>query len=364
MLAVIGIGSSLRDMMKDRHNKPQEEPWKKEDNWQSIAMAILICGLAVLPFVTWWVLTAPPQSEVTKDGAILTRVQIAGAFGALYLAALTFSVAIWRGSIARRQADQQLEQIRTLSAQVASTEENNLALLLQKGAELIAATELERVSAGIASLQAVASADIDKYSGAAMDQLAGYVGRNSSQGHQVVQTKDAIQALRETSRTTGRMSGREVLCELEAGMIKDWSTQWEIIEGCKFVIYVDGVVRHCNISEIGNVYSMSFKDVTFEHSTIVSRKYFSFFTCRYENCEIVSLTGSDIRGSYFDDCDFSNAEIRYFDISDEVERLRGNYFHEGHEPIFKSYIEGDEYSGDLTEIFEVKPGKPTGPVPF
>jgi hypothetical protein len=153
--------------------------WHNESGW--LFAAALIAGIVGSSVI----LTALMALGSLKPVESIQKIDIIYKLGLIGAAAVTFCTVVWRGLISARQASAQLiatdlqrQQIEKLAEQISATEENNLAALLQKGAELIGEEKRSHIAAGVATLDAVATAKNPKFAGQAMNLLADFVQDN------------------------------------------------------------------------------------------------------------------------------------------------------------------------------------------
>ncbi|WP_299988691.1 hypothetical protein [uncultured Ruegeria sp.] len=85
---------------------------------------------------------------------------------------LTFLTIVWRGSIATQQVEQQRLQLASITKQIAQTEHNNLANLLEKGVNLVSEEERQKFEAGLILITHVATSGDSQLSLAAFNMLS------------------------------------------------------------------------------------------------------------------------------------------------------------------------------------------------
>lgn len=162
---------------------------------------------------------------------------------------LTLLTVVWRGLIATRQADQQREQLEKIQRQIEQTDENNLAGLLQRGAESIADSDQEsHASAGIAILQSIATARNDRFATPALDLLATFVERQSGNGHTDSIVMSAISAMNRAHDDAGRYASRSMRCRAEfdadeIDIADRLAAAWMPIRGVLWLYYEGGIVE-------------------------------------------------------------------------------------------------------------------------
>ncbi|MGN6144742.1 MAG: hypothetical protein ACTHOP_14250 [Mesorhizobium sp.] len=307
---------------------------KSEPFWLSTAF---IAGLCVI-FAT---LVAVLIALFSLRGQPLTeRVDVIYKLALIGVGIVTFCTVVWRGLITTRQADAQLhatilqrEQIDKLALQIAATEENTLADLLQRGAQLIAeSAKKAHMAAGVAILQSVAEAPNAKFAIQAMNLLADFVQDNYKLGISDVIAEGAISSLK-AGAFLERNSTR--VLKFDARPIKATSNDgtWRIISGVKAVRYLGGAIDYVESSELSRKTRYFFTETRIENSNLNLKKS-TFNKCVFDSCEILVATGLSIKRNTFEDCDFSGAVIDnptgFVDL-----RSGGNFYNIGEEPKTK-----------------------------
>lgn len=320
---------------------PQER-WEKEDTWQSLAIAAAVILLVGFVCSCIWVIGAP------DDKARLLRVQISAPFGVFGGAVVTFCTIVWRGLISKRQADAQLkatnlqrEQIDKLALQISATEENNLAQLLHKAAELVAEIEKPaQVSAGIAILQSVATDGNGKFAGEAMNLLADYVKNRIVPGTGDPFTQSALSAL-SAGADIGRKAKRALTLRISDYPEEMQKRQWPTVRGVDLVVYWGG-----RLSLTEEHFDLRFNPIFRSNrvlfdSGLANFSRASYWECEFDDVQIVELSTSDWGSNSFRRCDFSDAVVRG---SNELTDLRAgqNYFNPSHPPIFDQDVEASD----------------------
>lgn len=326
---------------------------RTEQFWFATTLiAAALVGLILLIGIVSFINVAPDDRKDWLASAYQVFI-IAGAV-------LTFCTVVWRGIVTTRQADQHLEQIKTMSAQVAATDDSNLADLLLRGSELIAAEEPSRISAAIASLQSVAMANSDKYSIPAMDVLAGFIERGSGPGHDAEEIRSAIDALHAAHDLTGIVSPKVLVLKqpIEQEDEGHEPQEWCLIRGFERVRYIGGMIStyelNCLSDESETKYS--FVNVSFEFAgTISMRVLRDAVYCKFRSCKFEEINTLAIEHNTFVACNFSKCRI---DAGADFSSLmkRANYYVEGAPP--KLLGSNDRVKWD--EFFEVLPRSETG----
>ncbi|TPN88357.1 hypothetical protein FJ987_19920 [Mesorhizobium sp. CU2] len=324
--------------MEDSSDANQER-WEREDTWQSLAIATAVILLTGFLAASIWVIVAP------DDADRLMRVQISAPFGVFGGAVVSFCTIVWRGRISKRQADAQLkatnlqrEQIDKLALQIAATEENNLADLLQRGAELIGESgKKSHVAAGIAILQSVAEAPNAKFAARAMDLLADYVQDGYEYGEPNNLVAAAMSALSQGSRLD-RFANRRLTFDARALHSSRIDEGWVIIIGAIAVRYIGGKFDHFDETALSESKTrFSFSETAFEDCTIDLAK-FGYSKCNFVQCEITSCSASNIKRNDFDTCDFSGSKVLNTNSFPDL-RPNGNYYFSESPPIARRKFE-------------------------
>lgn len=292
-----------------------EELWESADKWKAAAIALAIGTPCVCAFFFPWI------NASESDTQMLQRVQMVGALAAFGVALVTFGTVVWRGLISTQQAKLQRLQIDKLSAQIAATDENNLALRLQKGAELLADPEKRsQVGAGIVTLQAVATTPNSIFGVEAMNLIADFVDERGKTSHVDTGVRLAIAALEKAWLKTGVRAERKLEFEMartDSGRPKP--TNWLVVRGAAGADYDEGTFRRVEVDVEPTDY-ISFVDCIFSLSTVRINGCFS--TCKFRTCVILSV--EELTDHEFARCDFSGAVIADGTIPDLRENL--NWF--------------------------------------
>lgn len=161
-----------------------EKDRRNNDNISfSVVSAIIASyGLSILTLIlaATWVLSAPDPELLT----ISARSEVVRNFGLVGAAMLGLAFAIWRSVLASQQTREALAQGRRTelqllqtSRQVASSEENNLALLVEKGARLVNEAADAEKAAGLALLKYVATTPRTPFLAESRDLILNYLNR-------------------------------------------------------------------------------------------------------------------------------------------------------------------------------------------
>jgi hypothetical protein len=270
----------------------EKEPWETAENWQQLAVGLGLVTIIGVAFLTPWVL------EASTDENLLHRVQVVGAIAALGAAIVTFCTVNWRGLVATRQTE-------VAQAQLASANENNLALLLQKGAELLAGDgNRAHLAAGIATLQAVITAENPKFAREAMELVADLIDERFQNDNSAPLFRAAVDALR-AGFNRGFVAGR--LVDFSWG--PETNGFWEPFVGVSSLRYRGGAL--CDYDE--TVLPQGAPTLQCEETDFLGCKFkrvsMLFSRCNFFSCaiEIVSLPPEG--EATFHRCDFSGAKV-------------------------------------------------------
>ncbi|RWC29827.1 MAG: hypothetical protein EOS70_23350 [Mesorhizobium sp.] len=307
--------------MTNSDEERETAAYEREDNWLSLAVAGAIVSLGAAGFLAWWVLS------VNGDVERLQRVQTVSPLGVLAVAGITFATVVWRGLISVRQANTSIQQLDGLRRQIALTEESGLATLLQKGAELIADDKQAMRSAGIATLEAVASADSPKFADPSRRLLLDFIAQRGSKSHGSSVVRQAVRALNASFRKNSiylhEAAYFEMDDELDA-MNDDYVTDWLILDGISRIQYRGGVMKDQRLLR-KNIATAEFYHVELRRCQIEFLDMAYFNKCKFVDCTFGRVHVSELVNYEFEDCDFSNTEI-YFDESMPDMRKTGSFY--------------------------------------
>lgn len=311
---------------EEPHQNKHSEAWERESTWLSAAIAGGVFLAVGVGATLLWVFGIP------DDTSRLIRVQTAAPFGVVAIAAVTFFTVVWRGLISARQADTGIDQLQGLRKQIALTEENNLAALLQKGAELISDDNLAKVSAGLATLEAVAAAESPKFVGAAMRLLVDYVHKHGERSHLPPLVTQAIIALRTAHEKNGHIANEELYFTGDSEADEDvYSSQWMIVRGVSGVTYRNGDFKFEMFGQEERFDRLFFNHVDFYMCTIDDISSLDSHKCTFERCIIRGADSEDLLRHKFVRCDFTDATISGFDGVPDL-RKGENYYVLPHPP--------------------------------
>lgn len=300
---------------EDFRETPREVEWRVA----AISLAITTVPLVIAAII--WIYNAADADDAVK------RINILSPFGVLYVALITFCTVVWRGLISARQASYQQQQLEALARQIASSEENNLALLLQKGAELLADIDKRsHLAGGIATLQAVIAAENTKFVQEAMEVVADFIDEKFQNSNDEPLFRSAVKAL-ELGHQRGFTAARTL--DFETGAELD--TLWTPFRGVTGISYTGGHVLALSAEAFKDRH-LRFRNVTFHECSIPSVGDYWFGDCVFRDCRIGEVALSKNGRARFEDCDFSGSQLGGSIVAD-VEFL-GCHYRRGSPPAF------------------------------
>lgn len=332
-------------IVEQDNSSRQREAWERESDWGSLAIASAVIAVVLAGFAYIWIFHASSSTD-----EMLKRSQAFAPFGILLIAGVTYCTVLWRGLISARQADTGLQQVDEFRRQIAATQENNLALLLEKGAELLDDTAGKaKVAGGIAILRSVATDANPKFSIEAMNLLADFMRQHESQQHGPLfdATYDALAA----GADLGRISLRQVTFKAP----DKGGAPWRLVRGIKYVRYDGGTVLGDRFK--GNILNgdteYRFTRTSIMGGIVDTRLY--FFNCAFQNAKI---TGASFKKQHlgkneniFGNCSFSDAIIENAASFPDM-RPFGSYYISGRPP------RGDEPVSWQEKLLERPPTTP------
>jgi hypothetical protein len=308
---------------------------RNENMWFKAAVCAAVLVFATVVIGTLVSLGSATDAE--HRGQLIDVVYKLGLIGA---GLITFCTVAWRGLIATQQAELQRQQIDKLSQQIAATEENNLATLLQKGAELIDEDDKHgHVMAGIATLQSVITAPNDKFAIEAMNLLADYLQTRFEGSHSGMRCAAAVLALR-AGAELGRYCERSLKFEYPNSTIDyETASPWLPVKGVKFVRYESGVADpDIMFNESSGSTRYNFEKVEF-FSGEVPDLTSAFHKCTFDFV-VFSKVRKGLKGHSFKSCDFSGCRFEGgYDLGDL--RSGKNYFDPENPPLADNVPEWD-----------------------
>ncbi|MBS9720055.1 hypothetical protein JYU29_05050 [Tianweitania sp. BSSL-BM11] len=270
----------------------------KPHNREVVALCLAISFAVILGLAALWAGVRASALADFQQRALY--VQSVAPFGALAIAAVTFCTVIWRGFISVRQADTGLDQLDQLRHQIAVTQENNLASLLQNGAELLSDDNEPKIRAGYLTLQTLAESGSDKYHLPVRNLLVSYVQRNAS-----VRDPELIRDIVKTQNEIFANAPDRVLAFAHINYgLKRFSG---FLDGIVNLSIKEAVISLEEIRQKSGL-NRTFVECRFEFCTIDAR-LMSFVNCEFNHCNFLSLTNYAVLSSKFSNCEFSGTAI-------------------------------------------------------
>lgn len=316
--------------------------------WEAAALAFAALTLIFAFFGIIWIIGWIGGAPDTPDSA-RARAQVFTAGFAALAAIVTFCTVAWRAKVTERQADIQEVQASAQERQLRSVDENNQALLLQKGAELIAEKTEAKNLAGIACLSAIVTAENRRFGTEGMSLLARYLhtkNPNDFTTHLPRATTRALKAgFRNGNSTTAILS-------INGG---GKSVRWEPVWGIQKIYFRNGIMYGFKNGFREGKTPHLFHKVTFRGANIfIDLNMFS--ECHFTDCKILDFkTFPDDENTYHR-CDFSGCKM-YTDPSNSeiAEKLSGNdnFYLTGTPPLPIKGFENFDWREFLREEREV-----------
>jgi hypothetical protein len=278
--------------------------------WASIGFAFLTFNFVIIAAAV--VLRTP-----FEDRFII--IQLWQPFVGFLLAITTFTTIVWRGLISARQANLQLqatnlqrEQVDKLSAQIAMTEENNIARLLQECGSMISdISQQSATAAGIAILQTVAESLNGKFAQPVMNLLADFVQRHGRNTHENMLVKGAITTMDAIFASTKEVADRAIsFDEPESDDVydDDYETLWTRFKSARLVQYSNGKFVNTDLTDYMRE-GVRYYRTEFYACTFGVYRNLSFFSCTFERCEFKRIDAFAFTEHKFRDCNFSGVEL-------------------------------------------------------
>lgn len=299
-------------------------PTFSEKHWYAAAVSLVIIGMVLATLAVIWVFSARDLVETKGRMDILTPVFT------IYLAIVTFCTVAWRGMVTSRQADQQKRQND-------AKDEENLAKLLVDGTKLVSEENAvsAQVHAGIAALQVVSTAPLDRFAIHAMDILILVVERTYKDRAQ----EFVYEAARDALNAAARM-GRKATRSLSLTSTAEEDVMWQAINGPRRVFYTGGNFVDDDYTNIADKSKTLFTGVYFDECSIKGaasyRKQCSFSACTFD-----FISRGMFLSNNFDNCNLSGTLL---DLKNTGANTRHKYLEklrQGH--CF--FVEGDPPSG-------------------
>ncbi len=259
-----------------------------ENDWYVLALtSAILTAVAICAAFVW----------IFGDGFSgdndLKKSQALAPFGVALFAVVTFCTASWRGAINTRQANQ--------------AERESRAKLLQEGAKLLGEKDnAAHVSAGVATLEIVATGEDEKLAIQAMNLIADFIQSEMEKSHNNQFREEAFSAMR-NGFLLGRVASRSLRFHSD-----NTDVSWEPLYGTKEVYYIGGQVEGMWGGNFEDSKSFSYNGVkfTFMDSIDIDHRFkdCSFYFCdiRRYNFKYGPVPRDNLK---FKDCDFSGCEF-------------------------------------------------------
>lgn len=302
-------------------------------------------------FAALWVFTSE------SDGAMVRHAQSFTPFGAALLAIVTFFTVAWRGVLNTRQLQHQAEQLvlqnRQLDHQASqidlqtrqlvlqtkqlelqtqqvvqqtrandTSDQANLARLLQEGAKLLGEKEKEpQILGGIVTLEMLV-VEKNRFSVSAMNLLLDFVERSYDKEN----LKSAVLSAREVMARGAR---RGIRASFSADFRSDDATYaWFGIRGAGKTEYWGGRFYQSAYSNLDGRGWLN--DLTLINCRIRNNDDWSFYRCTFHQCDFTDIVVPTVIGCKFTECIFSNADVASMS---EASLVSGNQYMAGRPPI-------------------------------
>lgn len=285
-------------------------PSREEADWFNVSVdTAIIVGLLVI--------CAAAYVFGADENGRAARAQSIAPFGVALLALVTFTTVVWRGLVSTRQADEQRRQND-------SKDYENLAKLLIDGTKLVGEKDPNGASmrAGLAALQAVVTANDDRFATSAMDVVLDILRKSFADG-------DPTESINPCRRvmSAGAQLGRSASSPLVLSSEQLSGTKWKSIDGA-VIHFVGGVVdRSFGLRELKGPESLgeapSFEGTLFEGVDVDGDYLAGADGCVFNKCHIKDVNDAFLIANRFIDCDFSNAGNGKFFWFDTVEEFTG-----------------------------------------
>lgn len=308
-----------------KENRNNDYPRITEADWYALAISLAIMTFVIATGGLLWIFYAAGTEELQK------RLAITGMVTTFLGATTTFCTVAWRGMITSKQSETSIEQVKETRRQIAITEDNNLALLLQKGAEFLSDDNPTKKSAGISLLSTVMNSGQENFSSVSQSLLVDYVERDGKYAHNSSLIQQSISAINSYYDKYNRILYRSVL--FDAGAYNgpyDPYHFFMLIYGVERVFYIGGIINnHRNLFLNKN---FIFRNVVFNSCKFTSETSAVYEKCIFNHCEFNFVNSFALRENTFKNCNFSNCKIAVIgDIPQLVDG--GNYYEEDAEPV-------------------------------
>lgn len=304
--------------MVNKDDRPVgDQPAISETQWQAAAIASALLSAVLGIAGSFWILGLVPPETIAPDD-MAARGRALTPIGTFLIAIVTFCTVAWRAKVTERQADAQERQL-------ASADENNLALLLQKGAELLADESEARFGAGVACLEAVALSQNGKYAVQALDIVSSYMQEHMSS---VEKPNWKTGACLNVAAAAGTI-GRRPLTDL---VIDGVNMAWMPPPGISFFKFTN-VIFDMEDSKYEAINAACIYNKCTFKKMIVDAEFWKNDSATFIECRIVKAT-TGLRYARFVKCDFSAAEFGRTVIMNP-KQIQDCFYDEDFEPIFK-----------------------------
>ncbi|WP_394689025.1 hypothetical protein [Hoeflea sp.] len=309
--------------MADRYDSPVgDKPSITETQWQAAAIASALLSIILGIAGSFWILGLVPPEAIAPDD-MAARGRALTPIGTFLIAIVTFCTVAWRAKVTERQANAQ-------ERQNASADENNLAILLEKGAELTGSDDKQKELAGLACLSAVVTAENRRFGGEGLSLLGRYIQENHPKKFSSYLPRIALQALRDGYRN-GNSSPVKLRVNGDSEVVR-----WEPIWGVGGVNFRYGTVRDWPDEFDECPTANTFFKVSFE-TIKIAVDFRTFKGCKFTECEIIELNTRIGDTNTFTECNFSGC-IMNFELNEERLDLETffkdkNYYIEGNPPL-------------------------------
>jgi hypothetical protein len=221
------------------------------------------------------------------------------------------------------QADTGNRQLEELRRQIALTENNNLASMMQKASELISDLSEAKMRAGIATLQSLAEGR-STIAFASRNLLISFIQEKIADAPFGV-IREAITAQNSVYERTGEVSPRWVTLDYLNG-----GGDFPILRGVEVVVIKNGMFELFDL-EPAEGCRIVFDTCVLEICNIIGSRT-SFKNCKIKQCFIDHFEIGKIKDNRFEYCDFSETNL-VGKISNMPSLVEGkNYFVKGKPP--------------------------------
>lgn len=324
--------------------EPEKDPASRSRSAETITFAVVSAIIAfyclsilVLIITAVWIFDAPEskltslegRSEIIRNGGlvVLGVIGLGFAIWRSYMAAEQTNAVIEQGKRTERQLEHTEKQLEHTARQVAGAEENNLAILLQKGAELLGdTTKRAHQAGGIAMLQAVITAENRKFVQEAMELIADFIDERFQNRNDRPLFRSAIKALE-----LGHKRGFTAARTLDFVSEDKFNIVWTPFRGVTGISYTGGNVLGLTDEDFKGTH-LRFNNVWLHNCYVPSVWDWSFEDCIFSHCRIGRVALSKNGRARFENCDFSGCLLGGSIVAD-VE-FRGCHYRRSSPPDF------------------------------